>query len=139
MDPETLLQKANNGGNLSKDQRRRAVKYLMTTEDLETGELAEKFDVSYSTVYRDKKAVREELNEELLGNHSIAGRLAIAYQRTDNELAEVVEEAKAQGDLQQWRLAVRDRFKTAKDFADVVGEMQMLKRIRELEEQFEGG
>jgi len=137
MNPKTILEKANEGKDLSKDQRRRAVKYLMATEDLETVELADRFDVSYSTVYRDKKAVREELNDQLLGNHSIAGRLMIAYQRTDREMAEVVKEAKSQGDLQQWRLAVRDRFKTAKDFADVIGEMQMLRRLDELEEHVE--
>jgi transcriptional antiterminator len=74
MDPKKALQEAEDDKDLTKDQRQVVVKHLLQTEDLDVSEMAERLNVTARTIYRDKRDVRQEINEKLLGNYGLAGR-----------------------------------------------------------------
>lgn len=136
MKAEKLIERAKQGQNLTKDQRRRALKELLKEEEKASSELADLFNVAERTIYRDKKAVRRELSEKLRNDYGLAGALYTEYRKTRKELDKVKDRAEKADDMELLRKAVKDRWKVTTDFYDRILDSQIINRIEKLEEQF---
>ncbi|MCF8012589.1 MAG: HTH domain-containing protein [Clostridiales bacterium] len=136
MKAEELKERAKNGKNLTKEQRRRALKEeLKESGDRPNSEMAELFNVSERTIYRDRRAIRKELTDTLLNDYGLAGALWVEYRKTRKELEKVKERAEKADDMDLFRKAAKDKWKVTTDFYDRILESQVVNRINELEEK----
>lgn len=133
-DAENLISQAKSGMSLGKEKRRRAIKSLLRSEDRSESELADLFNVSPRTIRRDKKSIRQKFSEELLDDYGLAGALFLEYRRSIQQLNNFLDEAE---ELKDKRLLVNDKWKISRDFFDRAKDLELEKRIENLEEKFE--
>lgn len=131
MTGKQLIEKAKNGDKLRKPQRLAAIRYLLEKRDMTNKELADIFNVSGRTISRDRKRLRQSLNEELLNSYGLAGDLFLEYRRTVHKLNELEKEIM---EANERRFVLKDRWKVCIDFFDRVRDMNLEQRIRNLEE-----
>ena len=135
MDTETLIQRAKDGERLTKDQRQKALRNLLEENGRHSsGELAETFNVTERTIYKDRREIRQDLTTKMLGDYGLPGHLWTRYRQTINELNKLQDRVDEPGEL---RKVVKDKWKTTSDFYSKVLDAKTLQRIRELERKME--
>jgi len=135
MEGQNLVEKAKQGKDLTKEERQEAIKGLLRdSESYTNGELADLFDVSERTIYKDRRAVRQNVSDQLLTDYGLPGALWIEYRQARKELEKVKERAESAGDIDLLRKATKDKWKVSKEFYDRILEGQIINRIEKLEE-----
>lgn len=139
MKGKNLVEKAKAGENLTKQERQEAIKSLLRDSKKYTnGELADKFDVTERTIYKDRRAVRKDVSDRLLTDYGLPGALWIEYRQARNEMEKVKERAENADDMDLLRKATKDKWRISKEFYDRILEGQIIQRIENLEDQIEG-
>lgn len=140
MDGKNLVEKAKAGKDLTKEERQEAIKQLLRdSESYSNGELADLFDVSERTIYKDRRAVRKEVSDQLLTDYGLPGALWIEYRQARKEMDKVKQRAENAGDIDLLRKATKDKWKITKEFYDRILEGQIINRIERLEEKINEG
>lgn len=135
MDGQNLVEQAKSGKNLTKKERQEAIKQLLRDSKNHTnGELADLFDVSERTIYKDRRAVRQEVSDRLLTDYGLPGALWVEYRQARKDMEKVKERAENAGDTDLLRKATKDKWKITKEFYDRILEAEILGRLEKLEE-----